>query len=266
MASTAEPGSSGQDGQVPEAHLELTDPQALRALTDPVRVALLEALEVEGPLTATQAGELIGEPPNTCSFHFRQLARYGFVEEAGQGPGHARPWRLRSLEVRLPDLVGTSDTAVAARALGGMALERYFARVIEFENSRTRYPGAWREAAIHSQVVIHLSSAELKAIGTEFAAILDRYRDRSTNPSLRPPDSLPVEVLSFAYPLRLQGKPRGGSLGRLGLRMLAVPSIGPARMRLPPAQAAPGRPQRPRIRRFHLDAGHALSDQNSRYP
>ena len=44
----------------PQAMLrELTDPKTLRALTHPVRLALLEELALEGPLTATQAGELI---------------------------------------------------------------------------------------------------------------------------------------------------------------------------------------------------------------
>ena len=33
----------------------------MRALTHPVRLALLQALELEGPLTATQAGELIAK-------------------------------------------------------------------------------------------------------------------------------------------------------------------------------------------------------------
>ena len=61
-------------------------------------------MELEGPLTATQAGELIGEPPNTCSFHFRQLARYGFVEEAGPAPGRSRPWRLTTLRMHYTDL------------------------------------------------------------------------------------------------------------------------------------------------------------------
>jgi hypothetical protein len=53
-----------------------------------------------------------------------------------------------------------------------------------------------------SQVVIHLSPAELTAIDAEFTAILDRYRARSTDASLRPPGSLPVEVLTVAHPLR----------------------------------------------------------------
>jgi DNA-binding transcriptional ArsR family regulator len=42
----------------------------LRALSHPVRLALLEALAT-GPLTATEAGELIDETPTTCSFHLR---------------------------------------------------------------------------------------------------------------------------------------------------------------------------------------------------
>jgi predicted transcriptional regulator len=201
MSSTAKPGAGDRGGQAPDA-FRLTDPQALRALTHPIRLALLEVLDAEGPLTATQAGELIGEPPNTCSFHFRQLARYGLVEEAGQGPGHARPWRLKTREIRLPDLYGTSDTAVAARALKGMVRERWFARAAAFEESRAGYPPAWREAAGHNQEILHLSPAELKAVDTEFAAILDRYRERSADPSSRPPDALPVEVLTFAYPLR----------------------------------------------------------------
>src|SRR5580700_10324849 len=108
MSSTAKPDAGGAQGQAPDVHIELTDPRVMRALTHPIRLALLEVLEAEGPLTATQAGELIGEPPNSCSFHFRQLARYGFVEEAGQGPGHARPWRMKVQEVRFPDLYGTS--------------------------------------------------------------------------------------------------------------------------------------------------------------
>jgi hypothetical protein len=176
----------------------------MRALTHPVRLALLEVLKVEGPLTATQAGELIGQPPNTCSFHFRQLAKYGFVEEAGHGPGHARPWRLKAQEIRLPDLYDTPDTAVAAQALKDLALERYFARAAAFDGARASYPAAWQEATGFSETMIYLSPAELKAVETEFADILNRYRERSTDPSLRPPDSLPVEVITLAHPLRPQ--------------------------------------------------------------
>src|SRR3954467_10413411 len=73
--------------------IELTDPRALRAVAHPVRLELIGLLRREGPLTATAAGALIGESPANCSFHLRQLAKYGLVEEAGGGRGRERPWR-----------------------------------------------------------------------------------------------------------------------------------------------------------------------------
>ena len=76
---------------------EISDPRALRALTHPTRLALIEALGLHGPLTATEAAEHVGESPSSCSFHLRQLARYGFVEEAGGGTGRRRPWRMTTL-------------------------------------------------------------------------------------------------------------------------------------------------------------------------
>jgi predicted transcriptional regulator len=72
----------------------VSDARRLRALTHPVRLALIGKLVMHGPLTAAAASELIGEPPSTCSFHFRQLAKYGVVEEAGGAKGRAKPWRM----------------------------------------------------------------------------------------------------------------------------------------------------------------------------
>jgi hypothetical protein len=37
-------------------------------------------------------------------------------------------------------------------------------------------------------------------------AVLDPYRDRSADPAKRPADSLPIEVLLFAYPIRPPAK------------------------------------------------------------
>ncbi len=52
----------------------------------PVRMALMGLLRTEGPPTATLAAELLGAAgPGTCSFHLRQLAKYGLVEEADGG-------------------------------------------------------------------------------------------------------------------------------------------------------------------------------------
>ena len=178
----------------------------MRALTHPIRLALLEALKLEGPLTATLAGEVIGEPPNTCSFHFRQLAKYGFVEEAGQAGGRSRPWRLTSHGMHFSDLHEDSDTAVAAKGLDRMLRSRYFDRLEAFYASRSDYPLAWQETTGGSQALLHLTPDELRAIDQEITTIFERYLDRNLDASRRPADSLPIEVLLFAYPARPPAK------------------------------------------------------------
>ncbi len=201
--------ASGAAATPDQEHLgrrELSDPQTMRALTHPVRLALLEALELEGQLTATQAGELIGEPPNTCSFHFRQLARYGFVEEAGPAPGRSRPWRLMTSRMHFTDLHEDPETAIAARELDRMLRERYFTRLSAFYATRTDYPLAWQETTGGSQALVHVTPEELRSVDEQIMAILERYRDRNTDPARRPADSLPVEILLFAYPVRTAGK------------------------------------------------------------
>src|SRR6478752_9768809 len=106
---------------------ELDDPKAMRALAHPVRLALLEAL-TDGPMTATEAGERVGESPANASFHLRQLAKYGFVEEAEGGTGRKRPWKLRHLGMSFTDVHEDPETATAARTLDRVLRDRYFAR------------------------------------------------------------------------------------------------------------------------------------------
>jgi predicted ArsR family transcriptional regulator len=178
----------------------------MRALTHPVRLALLEALELEGQLTATQAGEMIGEPPNTCSFHFRQLAKYGFVEEAGPAPGRSRPWRLTTSRMHFSDLHEDPDTAVAARELDRMLRERYLARLEAFYATRSGYPLAWQEVTGASQAMLHVTPEELRSLDEQIMAILEPYLDRNTDVAERPAHSLPVELLLFAYPVRVPAK------------------------------------------------------------
>jgi hypothetical protein len=178
----------------------------MRAMTHPVRLALLEALSVEGPLTATQAGELIGEPPNTCSFHFRQLAKYGFVEEAGPAPGRSRPWRLVSLGMHYTDLHEDPSTAIAARELDTMMRARYLARLDAFYATRSSLPREWQEVTGGSQARLYLTPAELRQIDEEVMTILDRYLDRLADPERRPEGSVPIEILLFAYPFREPGR------------------------------------------------------------
>jgi hypothetical protein len=197
-----EPGQTSEMGTRAGEIRELTDPRAMRAITHPVRLALIEALGIEGPLTATQAAEVIGESPTTCSFHFRQLAKYGFVEQASTGPGRSRSWRLTRIGMRFTDVHADAETRIAARALAQTLRERYLARLQAYYELRSSYPDRWQAVTGESEFMLYVTPEELRAVDEEVTDILNRFLSRIGDRALRPPGSLPIEVLLFAYPVR----------------------------------------------------------------
>src|SRR3954453_19689864 len=100
-----------------ERGMELTDPRAMRAYAHPVRLALIGLLRRHGPMTATQAAERLGESSGTCSFHLRQLAKYGFCEEAGGGKGRQKPWRATATFTTWKSTPADADMADAEHHL-----------------------------------------------------------------------------------------------------------------------------------------------------
>jgi DNA-binding transcriptional ArsR family regulator len=181
---------------------KITDLRTLRALAHPVRIALIEELVFGGPATATQLGERIGETPTTCSFHLRQLAKYGFVEEAGGGKGRSRPWRLTSIGFS----IGSHDdpeSEIAADALLRVFRERQLGRLEQWLQSKGSYPKRWRDEANNSEYIFYLTISELEQLNAQLADILvPLYRERLARPELRPAGAVPVELLLFNYPIR----------------------------------------------------------------
>lgn len=179
---------------------KITDARAMRALAHPVRLALLELLNLEGTLTATQAAEKIRESPSSCSFHLRQLAKYGFAEEAGGGTGRQRPWRRVGQGFSLERFHPDSETSVAAEQLERTMVERYLGELENWYRTRDSYPDEWQDAAGMTETIHYVTPEELRALHENLFELLSRYRDRVTDKSTRPAGSLPVEVLTFAYP------------------------------------------------------------------
>jgi DNA-binding transcriptional ArsR family regulator len=210
--STPPPPSDGAP-EAPELR-KITDARTLRALAHPVRIALFEELALGGAMTATEVGERIGESATTCSFHLRQLAKYGFVEEAGGGTGRSRPWRLTSIGMSFAP-GGDPEAQIASDAVVRMFRERQFARYDEWRTTKGSYPRQWQEAAINSQYLFYLTAEELEQLGHEVHDLLSRWsrlEDRLENPSRRPPASVPVETLVLAHPIALP-KPEGEAGG-----------------------------------------------------
>src|SRR5215470_1357547 len=110
----------------PRSVTRITDPKALRALAHPIRMSLIGLLRTEGPLTATRAAELLGESSASCSFHLRQLAKYGMAEEAEGGRGRERPWQATTMSTDVADLADDPEFAAASGRFRVVLAERYF--------------------------------------------------------------------------------------------------------------------------------------------
>jgi DNA-binding transcriptional ArsR family regulator len=181
---------------------QLSDAQTMRALSHPVRIALIEILSLEGPMTATEVGERIGESPTTCSFHLRQLAKYGFVEEAGGGKGRARPWRMTSLGISIKG-DDNPEAELAADVLAGLFRDRQLDKYRTWLDTKAAYPNDWRAAAGDSVFVFYLTAEELAQLRDEVQGLLGpRVEERLMDPTKRPPGSVPVEMVMLTYPLK----------------------------------------------------------------
>ena len=215
---------------------EVSDARTLRALTHPVRIALIEALSLHGALTATEVGERIGESPTTCSFHLRQLAKYGFVEEAGGGKGRARPWRMTSIGMKFAQAHDDTETELAAGALVRLLRERQIGRYLTWLETNASYPRRWRDAAGSSETLIYLTADELDELNEELLAlVLPRFRDRITDPAQRPAGAIPVEILMFSYPISVPPAEDGEPAS-------ALPAEGGEPAAPEPVQPAPDHP------------------------
>jgi DNA-binding transcriptional ArsR family regulator len=194
-------GGDGEEKVRGRTVTRLTDPRALRAYAHPVRMALMGLLRTEGPLTATRAAELLGESSGTCSFHLRQLAKYGLVEEAGGGTGREKPWRATTTStVWDAPGDGTPETAAAAGLLSTVLAEQYFEQLTRWLEASPREPAEWQQAAMLGDRILYVTPAELEELGGRVREVVDEYFERQVRPELRPDGARLVTWLNIAFP------------------------------------------------------------------
>jgi predicted transcriptional regulator len=179
----------------------LTDPRALRAYAHPVRMSLMGLLRTEGPLTATRAAELLGESSGSCSFHLRQLAKYGLVEEAGGGTGREKPWRATTTSTDWDATGdGTPETAAATSMLSAVIAEQYFEQLMRWLEASPGEPAEWRRSAMLGDRILYVTPAELEELRGRMREMLDEYFERDLRPELRPAGARLVTWLNIAFP------------------------------------------------------------------
>jgi DNA-binding transcriptional ArsR family regulator len=183
------------------ARRRLDQANAMRALAHPVRMALLELLTLNGPMTATQAAEHVDESPSNCSFHLRQLAKYGMVEEAegDSGGGRARPWRITQTGFTTGPAGQDRDLDAAAGLLGDAVIERATQRHRQWEHGS---PAEWGDLFGVSQTFWWVTQEEAAGLREEIGGLVNRYLNRLADRAERPVGARPVEFLALMHPVQ----------------------------------------------------------------
>ena len=184
----------------PEKTLTLTDPRALRALAHPTRLKLVGLLRKHGPLTATQAGALLDEVPASASFHLRQLAKYGLVEEAAGGRGRERPWQATARFTSWSGVGAGAEMEAADQVLSTLVADRYREQFVDWLTERSEQPMEWQRAASYGDLAVYLTAEELQRVGDELRAVLEPFLDRLEDPAARPDGARLVTVIQLAFP------------------------------------------------------------------
>jgi len=201
---TAADDSAQDHGQrVLQPSVDVRDPRALRALAHPLRGRILGLLRLDGPSTATLLGQRLGESSGATSYHLRQLAAYGFVEDLPeQGDGRERWWRAlhRSTHWDTADFL---EDSTAREVIDEMLLQQIDSRrrtLMAYFEQRRELGDEWETAGSLNDYVFRLPADEARALGDELTEVLARWRDRS--PDVPAPGTEMVLVNLDVLPLK----------------------------------------------------------------
>jgi DNA-binding transcriptional ArsR family regulator len=175
----------------------------MRALAHPARLAILEHLtSTDAVATATEVAEVAGLSPSATSYHLRELAKHGLVEEApSRGDGRERVWRgaLAGFSIDAGHKP-SPDVAAAERELVDQFLARDDERLRRWRERAPEEPVEWHSAAMVSESILLLTAEELRQLNESVLALLEPYKRRNRAADA-PPDARVATVQYRAVPL-----------------------------------------------------------------
>lgn len=159
------------------------DARALRAIAHPLRLRLLNTLREFGPATASRLGERLGESSGATSYHLRQLAEAGLVEDAPElGKGRERWWRSvhQGSTVESSDFRHHADPEVRG-AIDFVLHETATAHAQELNTwlgTMDDWPKEWQRSWDLSDFTMHLTPELALELAEKMHALVESYRDR----------------------------------------------------------------------------------------
>lgn len=186
-----------------QAAVHLRDAKGLRAFAHPLRVALITALRVHGPLTATQASALVDDSPSNCSFHLRTLASFGLIEQIPGADGRQRLWQVVRGGISFdPD--DNAESRIAAKSAAQVFHTHTTNALHRWIDQESDAPKEWKDAWFDSNWTIAVTAAELTQISDDLENLIRPYVERR-RARADDPGEVPVSLSSFAFPHVMPG-------------------------------------------------------------
>jgi DNA-binding transcriptional ArsR family regulator len=155
----------------------LTEAATMRALADPIRLAIIDRLTRSGPASTAELAEHAGIDADDVRTHVEALAAVGLTEPDGDG------WRTpgSGIYFEIPDSGG--DAQEAARRLSNTMLLNYERVPREWvEGVEPRLDLAWAQAAGLFNAGLSVTAEELRTIQADLETLLKPYLNRADPP------------------------------------------------------------------------------------
>ncbi|AQS70066.1 transcriptional regulator [Streptomyces pactum] len=160
----------------------ITDLGTLKALAHPLRMQLYRRLCVARTATASQLAQQVDEAVSLVSYHLRQLAEHGLVEEAEpqSADGRERWWRPASQTVSIRDenFRDAPERVAAHLAATRLFHEQRAGMYRRYLDERPAWGPEWNSAAPDNESLLRLTPAELAELGAELLALAQKYDEK----------------------------------------------------------------------------------------
>nr|WP_227464434.1 helix-turn-helix domain-containing protein [Nocardioides lijunqiniae] len=152
----------------------------MRAIAHPTRNRILGELGAAGPLRAADIARELGIPANRASFHLRQLAKYGLIEEdaAAARDRRDRVWRLSGdgeLDVNLGAIEDAPGGREAARVFRRSA-QGWAHHVVDSALAAERPSDTYRSTSEHS---VKLTKDEARGLSEALRDVVEEWAART---------------------------------------------------------------------------------------
>lgn len=186
-----------QDRQTDDRQI-IDDPERIRGVTHPLRLRLLDLLGEHGELTASECAQLTGESVASCSFHLRQLEKYGFIERA-EPRGREKPWKVVGsggyATTIDPDIPGSVQATAELARLNFQHRAQGLWEAVERLGDE---PPEWMDATRLMNAAFWATAEETTALAEEIMALIDRF-ERRDDEKTRPAGARRVRVMTTIH-------------------------------------------------------------------